>query len=170
MAMMPTDPNALMGAVQQQRGGAPMVKQTTPMIVKAYIQQQYQGDRAGAQKALSDIAKLADIKMITFLQAGNTVFMINRVGMDGQYLPPFTADVYIMSRETPELMPARVQEGLPALKQMGYKRLTIYTDDPMQAQAWQQAGQAMGAQVNAKPQMMNMGGGMAPAYRIEVAV
>jgi len=162
-------PPDVMGALRQQKGGAPG-RQATPVdILRSGLMDQLD-DPNQVQQTISEFAKLAQAGVTKFVQIGNTLFLVNQFDSNKQMLPAGTAEVHVFTQESLEAMAERLAVVPNTLRQMGYKRIISYTTDPGIARILQGLQGRAGVQLNARQAMRNLGGEMTPVFEIEVTL
>jgi hypothetical protein len=160
-------PPDVMGAMRQQRGGAPARAATPVDILRSGLMQQLEDPQA-VQQAVSEFAKLAQAGLTKFVQIGNTLFLVNQFDSNQKMLPQGTAEVHVFTEEPLEAMTERLAVVPNTLRQMGYNRIISYTTDPGIARILQGLQGRIGIQAVIRQAMRNLGGEMTPVFEIEV--
>lgn len=160
------DPN-VMGAIKRQKGQAPAqtgAKMTPVQIIQDVMSKQGEDPKA-AEAFLRNCDKLATMKLASFVQLGNTFFILLKMDDRGKPLPPGSAVMLPFTAEE-DVIEQRLKVLPNTLRQLGFNRVLLKTNDQADIVAMQQAG----LQPNVRQEMTHVGQSMVPMYSIEIKV
>lgn len=159
----------VMGAMKRQKGGSPEKARTSVDILRDGLTEQL-GDPAAAQKAVGELDRLARAGLTRLVQIGGTVFLVNQFDSNRQMLPQGVGEVHLFTDEPLQVMGQRFAAVANTFKQLGYKKLLSYSLDPGITRILQGAAQQAKVGLKMSQATQNIGGEMAPVYRIEVTL
>jgi len=160
-------PPDVMGAMRQSKGALPPKSgaSMTPVQIIQTAMQQGGEDASKAQSFLRNCDMLAKMNLANSLQIGNTLFLLLKMNERGQPLPQGTAVMLPFTAEEKNIQ-QRLKVLPNSLRQLGFRKVTMRTDDQADIAAMQQAG----LKPQVKQEMTFTGQRMAPMYVIELEV
>ena len=112
------------------------------------------------QRFMQTLAYMVQMKMVSLLQIGNTVFMLKPTQEPG------AVEFHTFTIESPQNLVKRYQAGINSLRQMGYKKAVSYATSP----AFVKIAEQTGLPVRISQSQQVIGDKAAPAYRFEVDI
>jgi hypothetical protein len=165
---VPPGNKEVMGALRQKRGVAPPAqpgKQMSPVQIVQDVMQKSGEDPSTAQEFLRNCDKLVSMNLAQSVQIGNTLFLLLKMDERGQPLPQGTANMMPFTAEE-EAIEQRLRVLPNTLRQLGFRKVTLRTNDQADIAAMQRAG----LQPKVRQEMTFTGQQMTPMYAIELEV
>jgi hypothetical protein len=164
-----TAPPDVMGAMKRAKGMAPAQaqpgKQMTPVQIVQDVMQKSGEDPSTAQEFLRNCDKLVTMNLAQSVQIGNTLFLLLKMDERGQPLPQGTGNMLTFTAEE-DAIEQRLSVLPNTLRQLGFRKITLRTEDQADIVAMQQAG----LKPNVRQEMTFTGQQMAPMYVIDLEV
>lgn len=157
----------VMGAMKRQKTAAPPAAgaQMTPVQIIQDVMQKGGQDPSAAQDFLRNCDKLVMMNLAQSVQIGNTLFLLLKMDERGQPLPQGTGNMLTFTAEE-NAIEQRLAVLPNTLRQLGFNKVTLRTDDPDDIAAMQRAG----LQPQVRQEMTYTGQQMTPMYAIELEV
>lgn len=157
----------VMGAMPKAPSKAPPQSgaSMTPVQIIQTAMQQGGEDPSAAESFLRNCDKLVTMGLAQSLQIGNSLFILLKMNERGQPLPQGTAVMLPFTAEENQIE-QRLKVLPNSLRQLGFRKVTMKTDDQADIAAMQQAG--LTPQV--RQEMTYTGQRMAPMYVIDLEV